>query len=112
MKQRDRDRVEHILKATDEILEMNANREKMELEKDIIIRRAVERNIVIIGEAANSLSDTFKQNHSDIPWSDIVNMRNIIVHDYDDIALDVLKDTMENDIPDLKEVLEKVLADN
>ena len=48
------------------------------------------RNIEIIGEAARALPEDFKQRHADVPWSEIVAMRNVIVHQYFGILPEVV----------------------
>ena len=50
-----------------------------------MIRYAVERQLLVIGEAANHLSETFKSDNSEIPWSNIIGMQNIIAHEYGEI---------------------------
>ncbi len=69
---------------------------------------AVTRNVEIIGEAARSLSEQFKQEHSSIPWQDIVDMRNVIVHHYFGILPDVVWDVIENELPSLRSQLAKL----
>ena len=69
---------------------------------------AVTRNVEIIGEAARSLSEQFKQEHSSIPWQDIVGMRNVIVHHYFGILPDVVWDVIENELPSLRSQLAKL----
>lgn len=69
---------------------------------------AVTRNVEIIGEAARSLSEQFKQEHSSIPWQDIVGMRNVIVHHYFGILPDVVWDVIENELPTLRSQLAKL----
>ncbi|MFB6355566.1 MAG: DUF86 domain-containing protein [bacterium] len=110
MKQRDRDRVEHIIKACHEIRQFCGDVDKNKMSEELILRRAVERDIVIIGEAANELSDSLKRKHSNLPWADIVGMRNIIVHDYEHVSIDELWDTIENDIPELIDYFEDMLG--
>lgn len=63
---------------------------------------AVVRNLEIIGEAANNLDESFKQNYSDIPWRKIIDLRNVIVHDYADIDISIIWNILVNYIPELK----------
>jgi uncharacterized protein with HEPN domain len=72
---------------------------------DVIVLR-----VVLIGEEVNKLSNTFTEENPEIPWSGIVGTRNIIVHGYFDINADILWDTINNDIPTLKEFCTKMLA--
>ncbi|MCX5646754.1 MAG: DUF86 domain-containing protein [Phycisphaerae bacterium] len=63
---------------------------------------AVIRNVEIIGEAARSLPADFTERHEDIPWSDIIGMRNILVHQYFGILPDVVWDVIKNELPTLR----------
>lgn len=65
--------------------------------------------IVQIGELTTRLSDEFKTNHSDIPWRKIKDIRNIYVHDYDNVKPEKVWVTLMEDIPELKAQLEKIL---
>ena len=57
------------------------------------------RNIEIIGEAARALPEDFKERHADVPWSEIVAMRNVIVHQYFGILPEVVWDVIKNELP-------------
>jgi uncharacterized protein with HEPN domain len=63
---------------------------------------AVIRNVEIIGEAARSLPDDFKERHVDIPWDEIVGMRNVLVHQYFGILPDVVWDVIKHELPTLR----------
>jgi uncharacterized protein with HEPN domain len=63
---------------------------------------AVTRNIEIIGEAARALPEDFKERHAEIPWSEIVAMRNVIVHQYFGILPEVVWDVVKNELPTLR----------
>jgi uncharacterized protein with HEPN domain len=63
---------------------------------------AVTRNIEIIGEAARALPEDFKEQHADVPWSEIVAMRNVIVHQYFGILPEVVWDVIRNELPALR----------
>ena len=57
--------------------------------------------LIQISENAKSLSDEYKDNISDIPWSDIYGLRNRIVHDYGNVDLGIIFSTLKDDIPEL-----------
>jgi len=63
---------------------------------------AVIRNVEIIGEAARALSEEFTERHSEVPWSEIVAMRNVIVHQYFGILPKVVWDVITNELPTLR----------
>jgi len=73
---------------------------------------AVNRKFEIIGEAARRLSPEGRNLFPEIPWKLVTAMRNILIHDYDDVDLDVVWDTVQRDIPPLVVRLEKYLAAN
>ena len=65
--------------------------------------------IQVAGEAANQLSDSFKRNHTDIPWKSIIGMRNVLVHQYFGLDLGEIWDTVTNDLPLLKAMIQELL---
>ncbi|MFZ1756346.1 MAG: DUF86 domain-containing protein [Caldilineaceae bacterium] len=70
---------------------------------------AVTRALEIIGEAANHLSPQFRKQHPDVPWDDIIGMRNIVVHGYFGVDIDVIWRTAQEDIPVLKQQIQQIL---
>jgi uncharacterized protein with HEPN domain len=72
---------------------------------------AVIRNFTIVGEAVRAVPEHIANAHDEIPWRDMGDMRNLIVHSYHRVDLEVIWDTIQNDLPDLVEPLEKLLLD-
>ena len=58
-------------------------------------------NLIQISENAKMISSEYKNQNKDIPWTDIYGLRNRIVHDYGNVVLDVVYQTLISDIPDL-----------
>ena len=73
--------------------------------KDITLQDAIIRRLQIIAEAARRIDNAFKALHEEIPWQKINGLRNAIVHDYDDVDLESIWDTITHDLPTLKESL-------
>jgi hypothetical protein len=70
---------------------------------------AVIRNITIIGEAARHVPDDIMQRHPQVPWADMRDTRNILVHVYFGVKTDVLWETIQNDLPPLVPLLRELL---
>ena len=62
--------------------------------------------MIQISENAKRLTDEYKMSHSYIPWSALSDMRNRIVHDYGNVDLNIVYETLKNDIPELLNLLE------
>ena len=65
------------------------------------LRLAVERRIEIIGEAARRISDEFKRAHPEVPWRPIIDQRNVLIHEYDEIEHERIWNLAVRAIPDL-----------
>jgi uncharacterized protein with HEPN domain len=72
---------------------------------------AVIRNIEIIGEATRNISETTRTSHPEVPWRDISDMRNKVIHDYFRVDQDIVWDVVQNDLPSLRAQIEAMLAE-
>jgi len=79
-----------------------------ELLADRTLQWATDRGFNIIGEAARRVSDTTKNAHPDIAWRRIVALRNVVVHNYDDVDYARHWHVIEHELPRLIEDLEKL----
>jgi uncharacterized protein with HEPN domain len=77
---------------------------------DIKIQDAVIRRIEIIGEASNRISSEARNRFSHLPWKEMRGMRNLLIHEYDEIDLKEIWNTVKNDLPDLIKEIEKILS--
>ncbi|MFB2981729.1 DUF86 domain-containing protein [Microseira sp. BLCC-F43] len=80
-----------------------------EFEADIQCQDSVTRRLEIIGEAAKRLSQATRLSLSQIPWSDMIGMRNRMIHQYDKVNLAIVWNTLQNALPPLIEELETVV---
>ncbi|NER33331.1 MAG: DUF86 domain-containing protein [Oscillatoria sp. SIO1A7] len=78
--------------------------------EDIKTQSAVLYQITVLGEAVNRLSEDFCNQHSGVPWAAIVGMRNRIVHEYDDIDLEIIWETAQESVPEFLEAIEPLLS--
>jgi uncharacterized protein with HEPN domain len=72
---------------------------------------AVVRQLEIIGEAAAKLNKNFRNIHSEIPFRDIIDMRNVLIHDYAGVNTMIVWETCKIDLPPLKEYIRKLMGD-
>ncbi|RMD93668.1 MAG: DUF86 domain-containing protein [Calditrichaeota bacterium] len=72
---------------------------------------ALVKDVEIIGEAAYQVSEAARKRLPEIPWADILGMRNRLVHAYFDINLNILWNTVKQDLPPLVEALQKALKE-
>lgn len=109
MQKADKIRLQHMLDASKEAerFVQNKNRESLESERQLVL--ALVKAIEIIGEAASRISGKCREELTEIPWTDIIAMRNRLIHAYFDINLDILWQTVTEDIPPLIIELEKIL---
>jgi uncharacterized protein with HEPN domain len=64
-------------------------------------QNAVIRSLDVIGEAASQVSRPFRNAHSEIPWRQIISMRNRLIHAYSNVSLDTVWDVLQNKLPEL-----------
>ncbi|MCZ2459290.1 MAG: DUF86 domain-containing protein [Chitinophagales bacterium] len=104
-------RLLHILEAINFIEKFSMGRLKEDLDKDFMYRFSVERQLEIIGEATNNLSDSVKLNHPDVPWPQIISFRNFIVHEYFGLDLELVWSVIEKHLPEFKAQIQSILKD-
>ncbi|MBI1794387.1 MAG: DUF86 domain-containing protein [Chloroflexi bacterium] len=97
--------LEHSQKA----IALSRNRKRSDLDEDLSFNLALTRLIEIIGEAANRVPKEFQENHPEIPWPQIIGMRNRLIHGYDEVDFDFLWSVVKNDLPKLIAQLENIL---
>ena len=66
-------------------------------------------HIQLIGEAANGISERFRETHTKIPWKKIISMRHLLVHQYFGIDLDEVWNTAQKDLPELRKEIAHIL---
>lgn len=110
MKKDDSVYLHHILDAIHRIETYTKGISKETYMQNGLLQDGVVRQLEIIGEASNNLSDEFQEKHSEIPWGQIISLRNRIIHAYFDINLEITWDIVRGDIPELKRQIERILS--
>lgn len=100
---------QHMLDHAREAIGMIAGKTLETVFNDRVLELALIRLIEIIGEAAGRVGDAGQADHPEIPWREVIGMRNRLIHGYDSVDLNVLWDTVELDLPPLIEQLESIL---
>jgi uncharacterized protein with HEPN domain len=103
-------RLRYMLDAASEAVSFANGKTREDLEPDRMLTLSIIKAIEMIGEAASKVSTEARQSHPEIPWADIVAMRNRLIHVYFDINLDVVWATITDDLPPLIKNLETVLS--
>ena len=77
--------------------------------RDVLMQHGIMRLVEILGEAARHLSDDFKTSHPEIPWRQIIGMRNRMVHAYVRVISAKVWEVVEHEIPSLIALLEPLV---
>jgi len=85
--------------------------ERVGFVQDELRQSAVLQKLIVIGEAAGRLPREFCDQHSEIPWADVVGFRNIAVHQYFAVNWDIVWTTATLELPDLREQVARILAE-
>ena len=100
-----------MLDAAQEAISFLGNLDAEEIAGNRLVSQAIVRSIEIVGEAASHVSDEFKVLHREVPWQQIIGMRNRIIHAYFDIDYELIVSTVKLDLPVLIEQLQKLMAE-
>ena len=105
----DRIRLIHMLDAAREAVSFISGRTRKELNTDRQLVLSLVKDIEIVGEAASRITETTQTQTPEIPWPEVIAMRNRLVHAYFDINLDIVWKTVQDDLPMLIARLEQAL---
>ena len=102
-----------MLEACDDIQRYAAGGREL-FDQNELVRVWMYYNIVVLGEAANrihAIDGTFQDSHPEVPWGDLIGMRNILTHRYDSVDPDEVWGAVAEGVPELRAKLEALLAD-
>jgi uncharacterized protein with HEPN domain len=107
----DKARLEHILESVRLIRKFVEGATFEDFSNNEMLFSACVRHLAIIGEAATNLTSELRANHPEVTWSQIVGMRNILVHRYFGTSEKVLWLTIEQDLPTFEKQVEAILQE-
>ncbi len=107
---KDRERLLDILEAIARI-ERYQPLERTRFDQEELLQIWMVHHIQMIGEASRSLSEELLRRYPQIPWAQIVEMRNVLVHEYFRVDLDIVWQVIHTDLPVLKEQIETLLGE-
>jgi uncharacterized protein with HEPN domain len=102
--------LEHIESSLKKIISYSSDFSRDAFLENTQLQDACIRQIEIMGEATKRISETFKEIHPEVPWKDMAGMRDKLIHDYLDVDLNIVYQTVAVDIPNLLPVIEKILG--
>jgi len=102
-------RVADIVDSIEKILSYTAGMSFEQFRKDSKTIDAVIRNFTIIGEAARHIPEDIVQSHPEIPWREMADLRNIIVHEYFGVNEKIIWETIQTDLPGILSSLRKIV---
>ena len=105
-------RLRHMLEHVREAIRLAEEKTRDDLDSDRVLELALTRLVEIVGEAAARVSKPTQERYSDIPWPEIIGLRNRLVHGYDAVDLDILWTIVQDDLPPLVDSLENIVDEN
>ncbi|MBN2379568.1 DUF86 domain-containing protein [candidate division WOR-3 bacterium] len=109
MKRDDSVYISHILEAGRKALGFIKDRIREDLDNNEMLALSLIRLLEIIGEAGNQISSSLRDKYPHLPWKQMTDMRNRLIHAYFNVDYDIVWDTVSNDLPQLITELEKIL---
>lgn len=107
----DATRLRHMRDAAIEAIEFASDRKRDDLEADRMLTLSLVKDIEIIGEAASKISTNCREKYPQIPWGEVIGMRNRLIHAYFEVDLDIVWEVVTSDLPPLVIELEQAIEE-
>jgi uncharacterized protein with HEPN domain len=107
-KKNDRFYIHYILEAIQR-METYTLEGKDKFFQSTLIQDAIIRNLEVIGEASKSVSNEFREKYSEVPWRNMTGLRDVLIHEYFRINLDIVWNVAAVELPKVKEKLQTVV---
>ena len=106
----DATRLHHILDSARKAVRFTSEKNRGDLDADELLALALVRLLEIIGEASTGITEGFRAKYPEIPWRQMADTRNRLIHGYFDINYELIWETATRELPPLVAKLEKALA--
>lgn len=103
--------IAQMVEAAEDALEFTNGQSAESFANNRLVGYAVVRAVQLVGQAARGVSAELQAAHSEIPWREIIGMRNVVVHDYADVDLSLVWKTVREDLPGLVVRLSAILQE-
>ncbi len=101
---------QHMLDHAQETVALGQGKTRADLDSDRLLNPALVRLLEIIGEAAHRMPTAEQTLHPEIPWAQIISLRNRLIHGYDSVDFDILWQIVTHDLEPLIVQLEVILS--
>lgn len=105
----DRERMLDVLEAIEQI-EKYAAGGRTEFDANELVQTWIVHHLFVIGEASRGISPNLRDQHPEVPWKDIVGMRNILVHQYFGVDWEIVWSVVSEKLPQLKRAVQTILG--
>ncbi|MEM6505279.1 MAG: HepT-like ribonuclease domain-containing protein [Planctomycetota bacterium] len=103
-------RLRHMYDYASEAIELLGDQSAEEVESNRVLQLALVRLVEIVGEAASQVPADFRELHPNLPWREASSMCNLLIHGYDIIRIDILVNTIREDLGALARQLQAILG--
>ena len=104
--------IHHMLDHAAEALEMTQGRSRADLDTDRMLNLSLVRLMEVLGEASRRVPPDFRSRYPNAPWRQTSDLRNRLIHAYDEVDFDTLWEIIRDEVPPLIEQLEAILDEN
>lgn len=97
-----------LVEDVDFVIEHMSDQTIETLQNDPVLLDSMMFRLIQISESARNLSETFKNGYKDIPWTAIYGLRNRIVHDYGNVNLEIIFNTLKDDVIKVRDLIKSI----
>ncbi len=100
--------LDDILEFCDKIKRYKKDLDKESFKQNELVIDGILRNLELIGEASSKLNEDFRNRYSNLPWKKIIGLRNIVIHNYSNVDIDIIWDIITINIPNMRKNINEI----